>query len=134
VLGAPNMDLSPTRQLSLAHITEWVEPAFRQLFATPANRVTAEDFSLLGSQLTHLVMSTQADIHTLCLAIAFNPLKPTRHDTSFQKAYMGCQCSWEAAWWDGLARHYLHPDCPASPHEAISKLESMPIVGVTTTC
>jgi hypothetical protein len=136
-LGAPNMDLSPARQISLTlsyHITEWIEPAFRQLVATPANRVTANDFSLLGSQLTHLVISTQADIHALCLPIAFNLLKLTRHDTSCQKPYMGCQCSWEAAWWDRLAHHYLHPDCPASPREAISKLESTPIVGVTTTC
>lgn len=136
-LGAPTMDLSPARRLSLAlsyRITEWIEPAFRQLVATSANRITPDDFCMLGSPLTHLVMSTQADIHSLRLAIAFNPLKPTSHDVSCQKPYMGCQCSWEAAWWDGLARHYLHPDCPASPREAISKLETTPIVGVTTAC
>jgi hypothetical protein len=136
-LAAPSMGLSAPIRLSLAlsfRITEWTEPAFRELITTPANRVTAEDFTLLGSPVAHLIFATQAEIRGLRLAIAFNPLIPASHDPTCKKPVVGCQCSWEAAWWDGLARHYLHPDFPSTPREAISKLENTPIVGVTTAC
>ena len=48
--------------------------------------------------------------------------------------HTGCQGNWEIAQWDGLARHYLHPDFPTSPHETLEKLESHPIIGVTEAC
>jgi hypothetical protein len=66
------------------------------------------------------------------MLVAFNPLKPPNHDPSCEKPILGCQCNWEAAWWDGMARHYLHPDCPSSPQDIIYKLETTPIIGVTT--
>ncbi|KAF8513870.1 hypothetical protein JB92DRAFT_3096367 [Gautieria morchelliformis] len=50
-LGAPNMGLSPAYCLSLGlsyHVSEWIEPAFKDLMHTPANRIPAEDFVHLG--------------------------------------------------------------------------------------
>ena len=134
-LASPALGLSATRTLSLGlryHITDWLEPAFQELVRTPACRLTVEDFAQLGFPVIHLIMATQASIRCLRLAIAYNPLKPYRHDFTCKRA--GCQSNWEMAWWDGLARHYLHPDLPTSPQETIEKLESNPIIGVMEAC
>ncbi|KAF8507351.1 hypothetical protein JB92DRAFT_2815395 [Gautieria morchelliformis] len=136
-LGAANMGLSSAYRLSLGlsyHISEWIEPAFKDLMHTPANRIPAEDFVHLGPLVCHLVASTQAEIRALRLSIAFNPLIPPSHHPSCKNTVLACQAAWESAWWDGLARHYLHPDYPLSPHEALSKLETTNIIGVTTAC
>ncbi|KAF8590166.1 hypothetical protein K439DRAFT_1612166 [Ramaria rubella] len=136
-LASPTMNLSPATRLSLAisfRIGDWVEPAFHKLIATPANMMSLEDFTQLGPPVMYLIMATQAAIHSHHLVVAYNPLKPPSHYISCKKLIIGCQCNWEAAWWDGLARHYLHPDFLASPQDIISKLESAPIIGVTTAC
>ncbi|KAF8573952.1 hypothetical protein K439DRAFT_891785 [Ramaria rubella] len=136
-LASPTLNLSPATRLSLAisfRIGDWIEPAFREMIATPANHMSLEDFTQLGPPVTYLIMATQAAIRSHRLVVAYNPLKPPSHDVSCKKPMIGCQCNWEAAWWDGLARHYLHPDFPASPQDIISKLENTPIIGVTTAC
>jgi hypothetical protein len=136
-LAAPALGLFPSRRLSLGlsyRISTWLEPAFRELITTPACRISIEYFALLGVPVCHLLMSTQASIRSLRLAIAFNPFKPPKHDTTCKRPSTGCQSSWEIAWWDGLARHYLHPDFPTTPRETIQKLETTPIVGVTNAC
>ncbi|KAF8590165.1 hypothetical protein K439DRAFT_1612165 [Ramaria rubella] len=136
-LASLTLNLSPTTHLSLAssfHIGDWIEPAFWEMITTPANHMSLEDFTQLGPLVTYLIMATQAAIHLHRLVVAYNPLKPPSHDVSCKKPMIGCQCNWEAAWWDGLARHYLHLDFPASPQEIISKPDNTPIIGVTTAC
>jgi len=136
-LAAPMLKLSPALRLCLAlscRIEDWVEPAFKELIATPGNLISLDDFTLLGPALCHLIVATQAAIRSHCLLVAYNPLKPSSHDLTCKKPLLSCQSNWELAWWDGLARHYLHPDFPASPQDIISKLENTPIVGVTTAC
>jgi hypothetical protein len=136
-LSAPMMTLSPALRLSLAlsfRISNWIDPAFSELMVTPLGSLTLEDFTLLGPPITHLIVTTQASIRAHRLLVAYNPFKPTSHDPTCKKPIVRCQCNWEAAWWDGLARHYLHPDFPASPQDIISKLETTPIMGVTTAC
>ncbi|KAF8461557.1 hypothetical protein JB92DRAFT_3071529 [Gautieria morchelliformis] len=72
----------------------------------------------------HIIHSTQSEIHHLHLVIAYNPLKMDKHDVLCKRPALGCQASWEAAWCDGFARHYLHPDHPCTPLEALAKFES----------
>ena len=133
-LSSPEISLSASHRISLGLgycITEWLEPAFKELMLTPACRLTVEDFTLLGIPVLHLIMAMQARIRCLRLAIAYNP-KPYKHD--FTCKHAGCQTNWEIAWWDRLARHYLHPDFPTHPQETLEKLESNPIIGVTEAC
>ena len=89
--------------------------------AIPIASFTLEDFLLLGPPVSHLIITTLAAIHSHRLLVAYNLLQP-------------CQCNWEAAWWDGLARHYLHPDFPLSPQDMLLKLEKSSVQGVTTAC
>jgi len=132
------LKLSPALRLFLAlsfRIRDWVEPAFKEFIATPpGNLISLDDFTLLGLALCHLIVATQAAIHSHHLLVAYNPLKPSSHDPTCKKPLLSCQSNWELAWWDGLACHYLHPDFPASPQDIISKLENTPIVGVTMAC
>ena len=137
VLGMPSMGLSPALKLSLAisfRIHDWIEPAFKELISIPSHLISLEDYVLLGPPIGYLITATQSAIRSHRLVVAYNPMKPPSHDPSCKKPMVGCQCNWEAAWWDGLARHYLHPDFPASPQEILSKLETTPIIGVTTAC
>jgi hypothetical protein len=136
-LSAPTMSLSPALRLSLAlsfRISNWIDPAFAELMATPLSSLTLEDFVLLGPPITHLIITTQASIRAHRLLVAYNPFKPPNYDPTCKKPIVGCQCNWEAAWWDGLAQHYLHPDFPASPQDIVTKLETTLIMGVTTAC
>lgn len=96
--------------------------------------MSADNFQLLTGPLLYLIMSMQSAIRAHRLLVAYNPLKPPSHDPSCEKPVVGCQCHWEAAWWDGLACHYLHPYFPSSPQDIISKLETTPILGVTMAC
>ena len=89
--------------------------------AIPIASFMLEDFLLLGPPVSHLIITTLAAIHSHRLLVAYNLLQP-------------CQCNWEAAWWDGLARHYLHPDFPLSPQDMLLKLEKSSVQGVTTAC
>ncbi|KAF8505010.1 hypothetical protein JB92DRAFT_3204705 [Gautieria morchelliformis] len=123
--------------LSLAlrfQISNWIGSAYKELVATPAHRLSLEDVSLLGLAIMHIIHSTQSEIRHLRLVLAYNLLKMEKHDASCKRPPLGCQASWEAAWWDGFARHYLHPDLPCTPLEALTKFTSTNIVGVTTAC
>ena len=136
-LSGPTLTLSPALRLSLAisfRIKDWMEPAFNELLTIPAHAMSPDDFQLLTGPLLYLIMSTQSANCAHRLLVVYNPLKPPSHNLSCEKPVVGCQCHWEAAWWDGLARHYLHPDFPSSPQDIISKLETTPILGVTTVC
>ena len=136
-LGSPAIALSPAMRLSTAisyRIGDWIQPAFMELIATPTHSLSLEDFTLLGFPIAHMIVTTQAAIRNHRLVVAYNPFKPPHHDVTCKKPTVTCQCNWEAAWWDGLARHYLHPDFPSSPQDILLKLENTPIVGVTTAC
>ena len=136
-LSTPSFNLSPARWLSLAftfRISDWIESAFKELVATPAHQLSLEDASLLGLTIMHIIHSTQSEIRHLRLVLAYKPLKMEKHDVSCKWPVLGCQASWEAVWWDGFARHYLHPDHPCTPLEALTKFESTNIVGITTSC
>jgi hypothetical protein len=103
--------------------------------AMPTHMLMLDDFMLLGWPICHLIITTQAAIRNHHLLVAYNPLKLPHIETSCKKSMVStCQCNWEAAWWDGLSRLYLHPEFPASPQDILLKLESTPIVGVTTAC
>ena len=96
----------------------------------PTHTLFLKDFTLLGFSICHLIVTTQAAIQNHHLIVAYNPLKPKHHEAMCKKPMITCQCNWDAAWWDGLAHHYLHPDYPASPQDILSKLENTPIIGV----
>jgi hypothetical protein len=100
----------------------------------PSHLFTLEDFTLLGYPICHMILTTQAAIRNHRLLVAYNPLKPPHHEATCKKPMVTCQCNWDAAWWDGLARLYLHPDFPASPQDILLKLENTPIMGVTAAC
>jgi hypothetical protein len=77
-LANPKLNLSPCVRLSLAirfRISDWIEPAFDELIATPANQIPHEDFVLIGMDVVHLILDTQAAIHAHRLLVAYNPLK-----------------------------------------------------------
>jgi len=105
-----------------------------ELLATPTQSLSLGDLTILGIPITHILITTQAGVRNHCLLVAYNPLRPEQHDPSCQKSISTCQCNWEAAWWDGLAHHYLHPDFPPSIKDMLVKLENSPVRGVTTAC
>jgi hypothetical protein len=136
-LSRSDMQLSPACRLSLAisyRINDWIEPSFRELLATPTDKITLEDYMHLGYEILHVLISTKAKIHNHRLLVAYNPLNPPAHDASCKSPRVTCQSNWEEAWWDGLARLYLHPESPPSPEEIIMVLENTPVGGVTPAC
>jgi hypothetical protein len=137
VLGSPTLCLSPSMRLSLAisfQIRAWIEPAFKELMDMPSHLFTLNNFTLLSFPICHMILTTQAAIQNHHLLVAYNPLKPPHHEDTCKKLMVMCQCNWDAAWWNGLFHHYLHPDCPDSPQDILFKLENTPIMGVTAAC
>jgi hypothetical protein len=136
-LSSSTIGLTPAHKLSLAisyRIHPWIEPTFQLLMNTQTHSFTVEDSAFLGQRIMMLIVTTQATIRNHRLLVAYNPLKLQHHLTACKQPLTTCQCNWESAWWDGLARHYLHLDFPCSPQDILLKLEKTPVMGVTTEC
>ncbi|KIJ33432.1 hypothetical protein M422DRAFT_264536 [Sphaerobolus stellatus SS14] len=129
----------PALKLSLAlsfHVSEWIEPAFRQLLKTDAGSLTYGDFIILGPYMTHILMTTQFAIHHYRSSLAFHPYRLV-HQTGCHSPgleYSVCQKKWSNEWKQGFTPLYLHPDAPLSPEEAMQKLAAAPMPGVTPAC
>ncbi|KIJ53215.1 hypothetical protein M422DRAFT_775859 [Sphaerobolus stellatus SS14] len=131
--------VSPVLMLCLGvsfHVAEWIEPAFRQLLRAHWESLTSQDIVLLGPNITRILFSTQQAIQNLRLLIAIHPYK-LMHQTSCQTPgpeHSYCQKNWSAGWRLGFAPHYLNPEVILTPEEALRKLSTTSMIGVTPEC
>jgi hypothetical protein len=71
---------------------------------------------MLGWRNIHILEQVRSCIQQHRLCVAFQSPSVIHEELEcFDKE--SCSEAWEMAWWGGFAKHYLHPDLPATPEE-----------------
>ena len=128
--------LTPVQMLLMAQrhqITTWIPRAVRALVARPPNMYTLAEYQALGLHNIYLLDKTRSTIQYLRQSIAFLP-PSIMHDERVCDQKEQCSNAWEMAWWGGFAKHYLHPDMPSNPDEAMAELHNAFMPGVCSEC
>ena len=128
--------LTPTVKLLIAQrhrISGWVLGAVRALVMRPPTLFSLAEYELLGYQNVYIIdkVRTQIQHHRLCVAFHSPNIL---HEEMLCVHKEACGEAWDTAWWGGFAKHYLHPDMPATPKEALADLLNADIPGVTYQC
>lgn len=117
-------------------ISGWVDTAVHRLLFTTQASLTLADYHDLGIHNVFVLDQARTQVQNHRLAVAFNPPKVI-HNYIVCDRHSGptaCAEAWKDAWWGGFARHYIHPDIRISPQEAMTKLENVLILDMTTEC
>lgn len=125
----------PALQLQLGirnAIPEWVETGFRALVEKPLDTFTGTDIELLGSHLYVHITMTKYAIEEHRRGLAFIHPDPI-HDISCLNE-LRCELAWKQEWWNGVAKHLLHPDAPATGPTILEELDSCTILDMNDTC
>ncbi|KAF8521652.1 hypothetical protein JB92DRAFT_3275053 [Gautieria morchelliformis] len=108
--------LTPTARLLMAqhhHISSWVPAAVRALIMRPPSLFTLDEYEALGTRNVYNIEKARSQIQHHRLCVAFHSPNIIHEETlCFQKD--ACGEAWDASWWGGFAKHYLHPDIPSS--------------------
>jgi len=122
---------SPQLRLSLARnygVSQWIEPAFRQLIDLPLLSLSDSDISQIGFEVFVLLSRTHTRIvyHRQTCAVR---APPAIHDLGCLDV-KGCSKAWEHAWWGeaekhGIALALVHPDRRISGRDILAKLGSI---------
>ena len=132
-------DLPSVLKLSLGIsfcVSQWIEPAFLHLLGLDINLLTTSDFILLGPAVLRILVTTQSTVSRTRLLIGLNPYKLLHQPTcnSPGPEFSLCQNKWSDAWRLGFGPHYIHPDIHLTPADALEKLSTLPMKGVTPQC
>ncbi|KZT30297.1 hypothetical protein NEOLEDRAFT_1054748 [Neolentinus lepideus HHB14362 ss-1] len=128
-------DFTPALQFHLGytyHITTWVEPAFRKLLAMPFSKITEEIAHLMGPDAFYILSQTHTRIKTHHSILAFYPSDPIHSIECLRSGK--CEQAWATEWWQGVAKHLLHPDLGKTGGEILEMLESVRIPGMCIDC
>jgi len=101
-------------------IPEWIPNAFWALVHRWTGNLTETNFHILGCRNLRVLFHVKEEVSNLRSQISYTaPSIP--HDSTCP-SNKECQDTWNASWWGSFARHYLHPERPETPDEAIFKL------------
>ena len=119
---------SPHLRLNLAQrygVSQWIEPAFRQLIDAPLLALSDDHISQLGFRVFVLLARTHARIvyHRQTCAVRAPPVV---HDAGCLDE-KDCAKAWNHAWWGeagkpGVALALVHPDRRLSGRDILAKL------------
>ncbi|KZT18954.1 hypothetical protein NEOLEDRAFT_1046430, partial [Neolentinus lepideus HHB14362 ss-1] len=127
--------LSPALQFHLGcahHVIEWVEPAFRVLMEMPFSEITEEMAHLMGPDAFYILSQTHARIRNHKTILAFYPSDPITSIRCFRPGK--CSEAWVTQWWQGVAKHLLHPESGKSGSDILKMLEELGIPGMCPHC
>ncbi|EPQ54932.1 hypothetical protein GLOTRDRAFT_94304 [Gloeophyllum trabeum ATCC 11539] len=110
----------------------WIEPAFCELMSTPVHAITRPMAHLIGPNAFYAIANTHAQIAEHRLVLAFYP-SPYIEDVSCFTSEQ-CRQAWTTQWWQGLAKHLLHPDAGRNGRQILDMLETVRIPGMCQGC
>ncbi|EPQ55677.1 hypothetical protein GLOTRDRAFT_93257 [Gloeophyllum trabeum ATCC 11539] len=126
-------DLTSALQFHLGcahHVTEWVEPAFRALMKIPFKDISREIAHLMGPDAFYILSQAHTAIRDHLNILTFYPSNPIESVHCFRPGR--CTEAWIWKWWQGVAKHLLHPDSGKSGREILGMLEEVKQTGVMT--
>jgi hypothetical protein len=129
----PDFDMSRKLQLCRHfNLVNWLEPAFRELMARQVQDVTNDEVERLPIRVYHAFVKAKSDITTHRLNLAYSaPPVVNMFDCA---SLCACTIGWEAAWKDGPADMFHHPDLQFSGRDVLERLESAQFPQVCEGC
>jgi hypothetical protein len=128
--------LTPTSKLVIAQrhqISAWIPGAVWALISRPPKLFTLTEYKMLGWHNIHILEQVRSCIQQHRLCVAFQSPSVVHEELECVDKE-SCSEAWEMAWWGGFVKHYLHPDLPATPEEALTGLLSADIPGMNQKC
>ena len=86
----------------------------------------------MGLEYFHILAHTKSLIENHYRAIAYSEPKPVQPITC--KTPSQCAAVWADEWWNGVARHLLHPEAPCRGNEILALLDDVEIPGFCADC
>ncbi|KAG9309792.1 hypothetical protein JVU11DRAFT_10168 [Chiua virens] len=135
---ASPMPFEPSLKLKLGRqyrINKWVEPAFCALMERPVSSITRLEAHQMGMEFFWILVTTKAEIEDHYRALAYTePALDQLGDLC--ETPQACAAVWKDEWWNGIARHLLHPETPCrSQSGIIALLEGTDFdSGICSTC
>jgi len=127
--------LSPAHKLQLGRqyrVDQWITPAFQDLMSRPLSSITRVEASQMGLDFFYLLAHTKTKIEENYRAIAFT--EPSFMPSVDCEAPAQCTVIWKDEWWNGIARHLLHPEVPTRGEDIIALVDETDIPGICTNC
>jgi hypothetical protein len=113
-------------------IDQWVEPAFRQLIATPTTKLSFADAQWIGPQYFYILVQTKAKIDQHRRNVSFSA--PDAINDPFCVCAEDCSQAWATEWWRGLAPQLLHPTESASEDQILDAFDTVLVPGMCDAC
>ncbi|KAF8124440.1 hypothetical protein EV363DRAFT_1454488 [Boletus edulis] len=99
------------------HVHEWVEPSFRAMVERPVSSISRIEARRMGMENFWILTTTKAKIEEHYRALAYT--QPMLVRSPECKTPLACAAAWKEEWWNGIARHFLHPEPPCRSHGGI---------------
>ncbi|KAF9226168.1 hypothetical protein BS17DRAFT_807042 [Gyrodon lividus] len=114
----------PSLKLQFGHqfqINKWVEPSFHVLMEhQPLLSINHLEAHQMGMEYFWILVTMKAQIEEHYPALAYT--KPALNQSNDCQTPWACATVWKEEWWNGIARHLLHPESPCQSQSAIIAL------------
>ena len=114
----PSLKLQLGRQF---RIHEWVEPSFRAMIERPVSSISRLEAHRMGMEYFWILTRTKAQIGRHYHALAYTEPALDQSD-GLCDTPQACSAVWKDEWWNGIARHLLHPESPYRSQSGIIAL------------
>ncbi|KAJ7465666.1 hypothetical protein FB451DRAFT_1402676 [Mycena latifolia] len=117
-------DFTPAIQIRLSRqydITDWADPAFRNLVQRPLSQITLSDAEHMGVVAYYKLVQVKCKLEEHKVGLAFNP--PDVYHSFSCMDENECSRLWEWFWWAGYAKHLLHPENKKTPAAIMLELD-----------
>lgn len=115
--------LDDSLKLELARqfrIHEWAEPSFRALMDRPVWSISRLEAYRMGMEYFWILVTTKSKINDHYRALAYT--EPALEQSPECDTPLMCTSIWKEEWWNGVARHLLHPETPCRNSAGILEL------------
>ncbi|KAI9459751.1 hypothetical protein HD554DRAFT_2029140 [Boletus coccyginus] len=120
----PSATFEPSLKLQLGRqfrIHEWVEPSFCAMLERPVSSISRLEAHRMGMEYFWILTMTKAKIDDHYRALAYTE-PPLDQLDDLCETPEACAAVWKDEWWNGIARHLLHPESPCRSQSGIISL------------
>jgi hypothetical protein len=117
-------------------VTEWIEPAFRELYTSDWLKLKDADVEKIGLKFFATAVKARAavDRHRGRLAHCAPPVVCSPPCIPDSRIHERCVSAWQEVWWKRIGRHMLHPVNPCPFSDVIAYIERVDVKGMQPAC
>lgn len=135
-----HMALSPSRRLHLAGrftITEWIEPAVRDILDNPLTKLTDDDLKAIGLKVFSMLVKAKELLDVETRRTALVPPAMGKDPAWECQDHASCLAVWPKIWFERIGKKLLHATTPLKLSQIraeVSKYETLMYPGLSDHC